>query len=90
MYIDLNRFITNLVTYLQQKSIGRQTHKIAYSTKSAAHYKEKVFPDDEFVYATIKDEYQFIYCTPIKPNNIFNIKWGFGFCYDYPDYNIPN
>ena len=42
--IDLNRFNTKRVSYLQQKYIGIHTYNNAYSTTIAAHYKEKVFP----------------------------------------------
>ena len=45
MHIGLNIFRTILVTDLQQKSVGRHTHKSLFSSTSAAHYKDKVFPD---------------------------------------------
>ena len=71
--IDLNRFITNLVTYLQQNYIGRHTQNSAYSTKTAVHDKDKLFPSGKFLHVIIKDEAQFISCTPIKPENISHI-----------------
>ena len=45
--VDLNRFITIIVTDLQQKSVGRKTRKVLFSTTSASHYKDKLFPDGE-------------------------------------------
>ena len=41
MQIDLNRFITRLVTYLQKNYVGSYKHNISFITTSAAHYKEK-------------------------------------------------
>ena len=43
MQIDLNIYITTLVIDLQHNSVGRYTRNILFSTKSAAHYKDKVF-----------------------------------------------
>ena len=43
--IDLNTFRTILVTYLQQTYVTRHTHNRLFITTSAAHYKDKVFPD---------------------------------------------
>ena len=65
--VDLNRFRAKLVSNLQHKSDGRHTLNSAYSTKSDAHYKEKVFTDCECLHATIKDSAQYTPCTPIKP-----------------------
>ena len=57
--------------------VDRHTHKSVFSTISDAHYKEKVFPDGEFLHATIKDVDQYIYCAHIKPKNIINMKYDF-------------
>ena len=43
MHIDFNLFIIKLVTYLQQKSVGRHTLNRAFSTTSDENYKNKVF-----------------------------------------------
>ena len=53
--IDFKIFRTKIVKDLQHKSVGRHTRNITYSTKSAAQYKEKLFPDGGCLYATIKD-----------------------------------
>ena len=58
MQIDLNRSRTRLVTYLQQQSIGRHTHNSLFSTKHAAHYKDKVITDSECLHSTIKYDAQ--------------------------------
>ena len=58
MNIYLNIFITKLVTYLQHRFVEKNTRNSAYSTKSAAHYKETLFPYGEFLHATIKDTAQ--------------------------------
>ena len=47
-HIHLNRFRKNIVSDLQKNSVGRHAQNTAYSTTSAEHYKEKVFPDDFF------------------------------------------
>ena len=52
--IDLNRFRTRLLTDLQNNYVGRHTHNILFSTTTAAHNKEKVFPDGEYLPDTIK------------------------------------
>ena len=88
MQIDLNRFRTRLVTYLQKKYVGIHTCNSLFITKSDAHYKEKVFPDGEFLYAAIKYEAQCITCLSIKTNNMVNIKCALGFCDECPDYNL--
>ena len=90
MQIYLNRFITRLATYLQQKPTGRNTHNSLFITKSAAHYKDKLFPYGEFLHATIKYAAQCITCLPIKPNNMIPIKFSLGFYDEFPEYNIPN
>ena len=56
MQINLNIFRTDIVSYLQHKSVGIHTYNSAYSTTSDAHYKEKVFPDGELVHYNIKYE----------------------------------
>ena len=43
MQIDLNRFRTKLVTYLQYNYVGRNTRNSEFSTTSATHYKDTVF-----------------------------------------------
>ena len=55
MHIDLNIFRTIPVTDLRHKYLGRHTRNSLFSTTSAAHYKDKVFPDGECLHATIKD-----------------------------------
>ena len=85
---DLNRFITTLVTYLQHNSFRRHTCNSLFSTTSAAHYKNKVFPDGECLHDTIKDADQCITCISIKPNNMILIKCALYFCDEYPEYNI--
>ena len=54
MNIDLIRFSTRPLIYLQQNSAGRHTRNILFITTSYAHYKDKVFPDGDFLHATIK------------------------------------
>ena len=75
MQIVLNRFRTILVTYLQQNPVGRHTYNSLFSTKSDAHYKDKMFLYGEFLHATIKYEDQCITFLPIKPNNIIHINF---------------
>ena len=48
MQIDLDKSRTKLVIYLQQKYVGKHTCNSLFITKSAAHYKEKLFPDSDF------------------------------------------
>ena len=55
MQFDLNRFRTIIVIYLQQKFIRIHTSNSLFSTTSAAYYKDKLFPDGEFLNTTIKD-----------------------------------
>ena len=43
--INLNIFRTRVVTDLQQKYVVRHIHNSLFNTKSAAHYKDKVFPE---------------------------------------------
>ena len=90
MYIDINRFRSKIVTDLRQKSVGRQANNSAYSTTSAASYKDKVFPYRECLHATIKDASQWISCTPIKKYFIIKIKYDLGFCDEFSKYIIPN
>ena len=80
MNIDLNISRTRLVTYLQQKSVGIHIRNILFITASAAHYKDKVFPDGEFLHATIKYAAHCITCVHIKPNNMIHIRCDLGFC----------
>ena len=54
MNIDLIRFSTRPLIYLQQNSAGRHTRNILFINTSYAHYKDKVFPDGDFLHATIK------------------------------------
>ena len=75
--VYLNIFRTILVTYLQQRYFGIHIRNSLFSTKSSAHYKDKVFPDSEFLDATIKDAYRCITCITIKPNNMIHIKCDF-------------
>ena len=77
--IDLNRLRTKFVSDLQHNYIGRHTQNSTFSTKSAAHYKEKFFPDGECLHDTTKDTNQCISCNPIKPNNNINMKFDLGF-----------
>ena len=48
VHIDLNIFRTKIVSYLQNKSIGRHTRNSVFSTLITENYKKKVFPDSEF------------------------------------------
>ena len=41
--INLNRFRTRLITYLHHKSVRGHTRNRLFSTKSALHYKYRVF-----------------------------------------------
>ena len=89
IYIGLNIFRTTVLSDLQYMSVGRHTHSTAYSTTSAAHYKDKVFPDGECLHVTIKYSAQWISCTTIKPNNIIHMKCALDFCDKFPKYIIP-
>ena len=80
MQIDLNRYITKLVSDLQQKSVRRNTHNSAFSTISDAHWKDNVFLDGECFYANIKDAAQCISFNLIKPNNLIHIQCALGLC----------
>ena len=84
MHIDLNRFITGLVIYLEQKSVGRHTRNSLFSTTSDAHYKDKVLTYGEILHATIKDAAQCINCIPIKPKNTIHIKCDYFFNINVP------
>ena len=64
--IDLNRFRTRLVTFLQQKFLIRHTCNILFSTTSSAHYQDKLFPDNGYLHATIKDVAHCNACLTIK------------------------
>ena len=55
MNIHSNISRTILVIDLQQKFVGIHTHESLFSTKSAANYKDIVFPHGEILNATIKD-----------------------------------
>ena len=46
--------------------------------------------DGYFLHSTIKIAAQFMSCTPIKPNNIINMKCTLGFCNEFTEYNIPD
>ena len=85
-----NIFRTRLVTYLQHKSVGRHIRNSLFSTTSAAHYKDKVFLDGEFLHATIKYAAQCITYITNKPKNMIHIKCALGFCDEFPGYIIPN
>ena len=80
MQIYLNIFRTILVTYLQQKYVGRHTRNILFSTTCYAHYKDEIFPCDECLHAIIKYSAQRITCIPIKPKNTINSKCALFFC----------
>ena len=90
MWIDLNIYRTWFVTDLQQLSVGIHTQNSLFSTTSAAHYKDKVFPDGGFLHANIKYAAQCITYLPIKPMNMINIKCALVFNDECPEYNIPN
>ena len=80
MQIDLNIFRIIIITYLQQKSVGRHTWNSLFITTSDPHYKDKVFPDCECLHATIKYTTQCITCLPNKPNHMININFTLVFC----------
>ena len=88
--IDLNLLITNIVTSLQQNSIGRHTHNSAYSSTSTAHYKGVCFPDSICLHANIKDSALSITCTPIKIKIIIHMNCDLGFCGKFTNYIIPD
>ena len=49
-----------------------------------------MFPDGEYLHATIKDTDQcIITCLPIKPNNMINIKCDLGFLINVPSKIYP-
>ena len=78
MHIYLKRPRTRIVIYLQQKSVGRHIRNSLFSSTSAAHYKY-IFPDGEYLHATIKDAAQCITCLTVKKNVWFiaSVIWGF-------------
>ena len=82
---DLNIFRTILVTDLQNNYVERHTRNSLFSNKSAANYKENVFPDGDFLYTTIKYGAQFISCTSIKPNIMIRTMCVLGFCDECPE-----
>ena len=92
LHTNLVKYITNKTCniYLQHKSARRHTHTILFITKIAAHYKDNVFPDDEFLHDNINDSAQCITCLTIKPRNIIHINPALGFCDEYPECNITN
>ena len=63
---DLNIFRTIFIIYLQQKSDWRHTHNSLFCTTSAALEEDRLFTDDDFSHAKIKDAAQCITCFPIK------------------------
>ena len=74
IHFYLNKFRTRPVTYLQHNYVGRHTRFFLFSTISTAHYKDIVFPDIEYLNATIKYAAHCITCLPIKPDNIIHIE----------------
>ena len=58
MQIGLNILRTILVTNILHNYVGRHTCNSLFSYKSAANYKDKVFPYGECLHATIKDAAQ--------------------------------
>ena len=74
-----------LVTVLQKNCVRVHTHNSSFITTSSAHYKDKVFPDGEFLHSSIKDAAQCITSTPIKPNNITRLKCDLGFLDEFPE-----
>ena len=87
---NLNGFRTRLVTDLNQKSVFRHTNNSLCITTSAAHYKDKVFPDDQCLHANIKYADQCINFIHIRPKNMIHVKSGLVFSDEYPEYNITN
>ena len=85
MLVGLNIFRTKIGIYLQQKYAMRHTGNSLFGTTSAAHYKDKLFTDDEFLHATIKDTDQCITCLPIKPNKMTYIKCDLDFRDAFPN-----
>ena len=49
-----------------------------------------MFPDGEFLYATIKDAAQCINCLPIQPKNMVNIKCDSSIFDEGPEHIIPD
>ena len=58
MQLGSNIFRTIPGIYLQHNSVWRHTHNSLFSTISATHYKDKVFPYGECLHATIKSAAQ--------------------------------
>ena len=90
MQIDLNIFRTIIVINLQKKSAGRHRCNNLSSTKRASNYKDKMFPDGDLLYDTIKDASHWILFLTIKPKNMIHIKFALDFCDVYPEYNNPD
>ena len=90
MHIDLNIFRIKPVTDLQQNYVGRHTCNSLFSTTSAAHYKDKLFPDSDFLHAAIKDAARCISCNLIKPKIITHMKCDLGFYDEFTKYIIPD
>ena len=90
MDIGFNRFRTNLVETFQQKYVCRHTFNSVYSTTSASHCKDKVFPYSECLHANIEDEDQCISVTPIKPKNIIHTNCDLGSCCECNKYSITD
>ena len=86
--MDLNIPRTKLVTHLQYNYVGRHIKNSLLITTSDENYKDKVFPDGEFLHATIKYEDQCISCTTIKPKDIIHIKRALDFFYECTEYII--
>ena len=90
MHIYLNRSRTRIVTDLKNNYVLSHTRNSLLSNTSDAYYKDRVFPDDESLHATIKDSAQCITCLPIKPKNMIHIKCALGFFDEFPEYNVIN
>ena len=82
--------ITIVVTYLEHKSVGRHKRNSLFTTKSAAHLKDKIFPYGECLHTNIKYAAQGITCSTTQPKNMINIKCSVGSCDEFPGYNIPS
>ena len=83
IYLNISRII--LVTYLQNNYVGINTLNVLFITKSYLHYKDKVFPDGEFLHDIITDADQCITYLHIKTNNMINIKCDLFFCDECPE-----
>ena len=49
-----------------------------------------MFPNGDFLHATIKDTAQNIIYIPIKPNDTIHIKCALFFCDEFTEYNITD